>query len=451
MSAPYGIDLGTTNSVIAHLVNGRPQAIAVAGSPIVPSVVLFQRVEGKERVVVGREARNLALLHPAETVRSVKRRMGEEHVYEIGGRRLTPEDVSAEILRALKVGAEQATGEEVRDVVITVPAYFNDAQRRATLRAGELAGLNVLRLLNEPTAASLVYEHSSTTHGPESTPGPEIVLIYDLGGGTFDVSVLEVFDGVREVRATTGNSRLGGDDFDDLLQRYFLDELRVRASCDPREDARAMARLSALAEDTKIKLSSQVEVQVREEFLTTSNGKPVHLDVTVTRRQFEDMVRPLLESTIALAHRAVDDRAQRSAAQPPGVPEHHEHGSNRQLDGEHEHQPAGRRPDPGEPVGAERRAPDEIECADDQRRHGRGGHRPLPLLQHRDLSLRVVLVVLRHPRHAHHRGDVERRDPLQRDHPRDAAGHGETDLRSDIQSTAGGLHGELRTRGAARR
>ena len=195
MSTSFGIDLGTTNSVISRLVDGRPVAIPINGSPIVPSVVLFSG----ERIAVGREARNLELEHPDKTIRSVKRKMGQDFSYELGATRRSPEEVSSEILRALKEGAAAATGIDVKDVVITVPAYFDDAQRRATLKAGELAGLNVLRLLNEPTSASLVYQHvGSADTGAQAQP--EIVLIYDLGGGTFDVSVLEIFEGVREVR-----------------------------------------------------------------------------------------------------------------------------------------------------------------------------------------------------------------------------------------------------------
>ena len=296
----FGVDLGTTNSVISRLTSGRPVAIPIAGSPVLPSVVLF----GKEGVVVGREARNLELEHPERTIRSVKRRMGQPHRYRVDDRELSPEEVSAEVLRALKLGAEAATGETVCDVVITVPAYFDDAQRRATLRAGELAGLNVLRLLNEPTSASLVYDHVGVTAGGEQ---PEVIIVYDLGGGTFDVSVLEVFQGVREVRATTGNTALGGDDFDELLLRHFLDELKRHHALDPRDDPRAMARLRRVAEQTKIALSSDTAVRVREEFLLSHEGKPVHLDLQVTRRQFERMILPLLDTTVALSRKAVEE------------------------------------------------------------------------------------------------------------------------------------------------
>ncbi len=298
MNQCFGIDLGTTNSVISQLVDGRPSPVALGVSPIVPSVVLFDG----DRVVVGREARNLELEYPDRTIRSVKRRMGQAHVYEVGGRRVTPEEVSAEILKALKDGAARATGQEVRDVVITVPAYFDDAQRRATLKAGELAGLNVLRLLNEPTSASLVYENVGASGGADS----ELVMVYDLGGGTFDVSILEVHQGIREVRATAGNTHLGGDDFDELLVRHFLGHLE-RRGIDPRGDGRAMARLRRLAEDVKIRLSADTRVQVKEEFLTLHQRAPVHLELEVTRRELEAMIRPLLESTIELARRAVAD------------------------------------------------------------------------------------------------------------------------------------------------
>ncbi len=302
MSHAFGIDLGTTNSVIAHLVEGRPVAIPIEGSPIVPSVVLY----GEERVVVGRQARNLELQNPERCIRSVKRKMGTTHRYALAGRELTPEQVSADILSALKAGAEKATGIPVRDVVITVPAYFDDAQRRATLEAGERAGLHVLRLLNEPTSASLVYDRVSVQR-EESAPQAEILLVYDLGGGTFDVSVLEVFEGVREVRATTGNTHLGGDDFDDKLLQLFLDELKSTEGVDPREDPRAMARLRRLAEETKIRLSSDISVQVREEFLTHAEGRPIHLELEVRRRTFEALIEPLLESTITLARKALEE------------------------------------------------------------------------------------------------------------------------------------------------
>jgi len=297
--ASVGIDLGTTNSVIARLEGGRPVPIVIDGSPIVPSVVLFDG----ERIVIGKEALNLELLHPERTVRSVKRRMGSDHSFAVGDRMITPEQVSSEILRALKEGAERAMGEPVHDVVITVPAYFDDAQRRATLRAGELAGLHVLRLLNEPTSASLCYEQVGAARAQAS----ENVLVYDLGGGTFDVSILEVFEGVREVRATAGNTRLGGDDFDDALVALFVEELRTRDGVDARDDVRALARLRRAAEQVKIRLSSETRTQAREEFLMTVGERAIHLDLVVTRRQFELRIKKMVESTIALVRKALDD------------------------------------------------------------------------------------------------------------------------------------------------
>jgi molecular chaperone DnaK len=296
----FGIDLGTTNSVISMLSEGRPMPVEVGGSAIVPSVVCF-RDDGS--IVVGREARNLELAFPERTVRSAKRRIGQDFTYDVAGRRVRPEEVSAEVLRALKAGAEAVTGQIVREVVITVPAYFDDAQRRATLRAGELAGLDVLRLLNEPTSAALVFDQVISAAGPD----PEIVMVYDLGGGTFDVSVLEVFGGVREVRSTAGNTHLGGDDFDDKLVSFFLDLLRTRNGAEVRDDPRAMARLRRVAESTKIHLSADTEAAIAEEFIATSANRPVHLQTKVTRRQLEDLIRPLLESTVELARRVVAD------------------------------------------------------------------------------------------------------------------------------------------------
>lgn len=298
-----GIDLGTTNSVVAHLVDGRPIPIAVDGSAIVPSVVHLDEA-GVFRV--GREARNLELSAPERTVRSVKRKMGQDSLLTLGEKTLRPEEISAEILKALKRAAEGALRQAVHDAVITVPAYFDDAQRHATLRAGELAGLNVLRLLNEPTSASLVYDRVASTTSPDAAQS-ELILVYDLGGGTFDVSLLEVFEGVREVRATAGNSALGGDDFDDQVLALFLQDLKAKQGVEPRDDARAMARLRRLAEDTKIRLSADTTTTVREEFLTQVQGRPVHLELTVTRRELEDRIAHLLESTFELTRKVLSD------------------------------------------------------------------------------------------------------------------------------------------------
>jgi molecular chaperone DnaK len=299
MNPCIGIDLGTTNSVVAWLDQSSPRAIPIDGRLTLPSVVSFE----ESRVVVGQQARNLELLQPGRTIRSVKRRMGTSHQYAVGGRLLSPEEVSAEILAALKRGAEQALGESVRDVVITVPAYFDDAQRRATLKAGELAGLNVLRLLNEPTSAALCYDRL----GIDGSAQPELIVVYDLGGGTFDVSVLEVFRGAREVRATLGNPRLGGDDFDDKLTTAFVDQLKREQGVDVREDAQAMARLQRAAEQAKIALSADTRVLLREEFITRASGKNVHFEREVTRRELEAWIDPFIESTLELTRRAIRD------------------------------------------------------------------------------------------------------------------------------------------------
>jgi molecular chaperone DnaK len=297
----FGIDLGTTNSVIAQLVDGVPRAIPVEGDPIMPSVVLYA-ADG--HVLVGREARNLALAQPERVVRSIKRQMGRAATITVGGRELRPEAVSAEILRALARAATSHCGEPVREVVITVPAYFDDAQRRATLEAGKLAGLEVLRLLNEPTAAALVYDHV----GADSST--ELMLVYDLGGGTFDVSLLELLGDIREVRSTSGDTQLGGDDFDALLVEHFA--ARLRDDGVEQLDVATMARLQRAAETTKIALSRALELEVREEFVATRGGKPAHLRCTVTRSEFEAMIADRLDSTIALARAAIEDAHLRS-------------------------------------------------------------------------------------------------------------------------------------------
>ncbi len=306
-SPVIGIDLGTTNSVIAVLEDGAPRAIAIDGHLTMPSVVLYRG----DDVVVGREARNLEYQHAECTISSVKRKMGSEHRYSIAGSEIRPEAVSAEILKALCTGAQRDLGLPVREVVITVPAYFDDAQRRATLTAAERAGLHVLRLVNEPTSASLVYAQIAAQPADTGSPAAddsEYVLIYDLGGGTFDVSVLEVFDGIREVKATAGNSALGGDDFDERLVRRLIDSIDTKQDVDPRSNPRALARLRRVAEETKAALSTAMEVEVREEFLLSgSDGEPIHLHTTVTRTEFEEAIEPLIRTTVALTRQVIDD------------------------------------------------------------------------------------------------------------------------------------------------
>ncbi|MBW8878471.1 MAG: Hsp70 family protein [Acidobacteria bacterium] len=317
----FGIDLGTTNSCLAVMEAGGPRVIAIEGEPIVPSVVGLDRQTG--RFLVGRRARNRQVLEPAWTVRSVKRRMGETARVRLGDRELLPEEVSAEILRYLKEQGEAALGEPVERAVITVPAYFGDAQRRATIRAGELAGLEVVRILNEPTAAALVYDRlvarKVEPQAVEAAPAPagtalavpgrragadvQRVLVYDLGGGTFDVSVVEIGGGINEVRASCGNNQLGGDDFDRLLADHLAAHLRQRTGRDLPEDLRLRARLEDAAERAKIDLSSRPYAQVTEEALVGG----FHLNLEVDRPSFEELIDGLLASTLAEVDRALSE------------------------------------------------------------------------------------------------------------------------------------------------
>ncbi|HEX3554942.1 MAG TPA: Hsp70 family protein [Thermoanaerobaculia bacterium] len=318
----FGIDLGTTNSCLAVMEDGGPRVIAIEGEPIVPSVVGLDRHTG--RFLVGRRARNRQVLEPAWTVRSIKRRMGETARVRLGDRELLPEEVSAEILRYLKEQGEAALGEPVERAVITVPAYFGDAQRRATIRAGELAGLEVVRILNEPTAAALVYDRlvarkvepqavEAVTETPEKIEpavpdrhagaGVQRVLVYDLGGGTFDVSVVEIGGGINEVRASCGNNQLGGDDFDRLLADHLAARLRERTGRDLPQDLRLRARLEEAAERAKVDLSSRPFARVMEEALVGG----FHLDLEVDRQSFETLIDGLLASTLAEVDQALSE------------------------------------------------------------------------------------------------------------------------------------------------
>ena len=288
MDTVVGIDLGTTNSLVAVVRGGRPEVIPVDGSPLLPSVV---GVDAQDRRIVGTAARNQFVAAPDRTVRSIKRQMGRPgYLARLGASEYTPEEISAFILGRLAEAAASGLGETVRRAVITVPAYFTDRQRQATMRAGELAGLEVVRLLHEPTAAALVY-------GLERS-GVSTAMVYDLGGGTFDVSVVEVGDGVTEVRASHGNRELGGDDFDALIVEHLAAEFQRRHRLDLRQDRRAMARIAAAAERAKIALSTAPYVVVREEFLATGGRAPLHLEVELTRRSFERMIEPLLQGTL---------------------------------------------------------------------------------------------------------------------------------------------------------
>ncbi len=312
----FGIDLGTTNSCIAVMEAGGPRVIDIDGEPIVPSVVSRDQKTGL--FLVGRRARNRQVLEPAWTVRSIKRRMGQTEPVTIGDRKMSPEEISAEILRYLKEKGAEALGRPVERAVITVPAYFGDAQRRATLRAGELAGLEVVRILNEPTAAALVYdrlvarkvapraagEESAEPSGAAAHPDIQRILVYDLGGGTFDVSVVEIGGGINEVRASGGDNQLGGDDFDRLLADFLGGQLQQKAGKEelPR-DLRLAARLEDAAERAKVDLSSRPYARVMEEALL---GR-THLDVEVSRDRFEEMIGDLLAGTLAEVERALTE------------------------------------------------------------------------------------------------------------------------------------------------
>ena len=295
-----GIDLGTTNSEVAALVHGQVQVLASDGEQMMPSVA---GLSPDGRLLVGTPARNQYVLYPERTVRSIKRLMGSDQRVAMGEQMYTPPEISAIILRALKARAEAALGAPVSRVVITVPAYFSDAQRQATRDAGQIAGLEVVRILNEPTAAALAY---GADHQGERT-----ILVYDLGGGTFDVSLVQVHNDITEVLASHGNNHLGGDDFDQLLLDFVHTRFVDTGGVDIRADRRAMSRLLHAVEAAKKRLSFEPYARLREEHLAERNGVPVHLDVEVTRGEYEQLIRPLLEGTLDSVHRALSDAGKR--------------------------------------------------------------------------------------------------------------------------------------------
>jgi len=297
MSRAVGIDLGTTNSEVAIVENGRARVLPDAdGDLMLPSCVGF---DNAGKLLVGREALRQYAAAPERTVKSIKRWMGTDHKTVLGDKEYLPHEVSAIILRALKQRAETALGESVTQAVITVPAYFTDAQRQATKTAGEIAGLEVLQIINEPTAASLAYDVRS-----EDT---ERVLVYDLGGGTFDVSVVEITGDVTEVLASHGNNRLGGDDFDRALQLHLQDLFRKEHGVEVPDDAAIQARLLQAAEKAKIDLSAHSFTPVREAFLGNKGNTALHLETEVSRKTFEDLIRPLLTETLEAIDRALSD------------------------------------------------------------------------------------------------------------------------------------------------
>ncbi len=298
MAKVIGIDLGTTNSCVAVMEGGEPVVIPNAeGSRTTPSVVAFQK-DGTR--VVGQVAKNQAVANPDKTVISIKRKMGSDYKVKIDDKAYSPQEISAMILSKLKADAEAYLGSKVTDAVITCPAYFTDAQRQATKDAGKIAGLNVLRIINEPTAAALSY-------GLDKDKENSKVMIYDLGGGTFDVSILEISDGVFEVLATNGNNMLGGDDFDKKLMDYMADEFKKAHGVDLTKDKMAMQRLKEAAEKAKIELSGTMSTTVSLPFISMTAAGPVHLDMEITRQKFEALIADLVEKTAEPMRLAMKD------------------------------------------------------------------------------------------------------------------------------------------------
>ena len=297
MSKIIGIDLGTTNSCVAVMEGGEPVVIAnPEGMRTTPSVVGFSK--NGERLI-GQVAKRQAITNPEGTVASIKREMGSDYKVSIDGKGYTPQEISAMILAKLKADAEAYLGEKVTEAVITVPAYFNDAQRQATKDAGAIAGLNVKRIINEPTAAALAY-------GVDKEQDQKI-MVYDLGGGTFDVSIIEMGDGVQEVLATAGNNRLGGDDFDNRIINWLADEFRRDTGIDLRNDKMAAQRLKEAAEKAKIELSGVMQTSINLPFITVDATGPKHLDMTLTRAKFDELTHDLVEATMGPVRQALAD------------------------------------------------------------------------------------------------------------------------------------------------
>ena len=291
-----GIDLGTTNSEIAIYRDGHPEVLRdEQGHIILPSVVGLTETG---ELLVGEEARNQFLLYPERTVRSIKRRMGSDAKVQLGEREYKPQEISAIILSRLKEIAQARLGRPIRKAVITVPAYFSDTQRQATREAGEIAGLEVARIINEPTAAALVYE--AAQHQGKR------ILVYDLGGGTFDVSVVRIEQGVVEVISSHGNNHLGGDDFDHKIVEHVLEHLKLKHGVDVADRPQAMARILRSAEDAKKQLSDHPYARIAEEYLAEHSGQPVNLDLELSREEYEDMIAPFIEETLGAIHIALE-------------------------------------------------------------------------------------------------------------------------------------------------
>ncbi|MCM8899914.1 Hsp70 family protein [Caldicoprobacter algeriensis] len=298
MSRIIGIDLGTSTSEVAILENGKPKVIPNSkGQIITPSVV---GIDQDGNLLIGQDARDQMLFRPKDTVIEVKRLMGSGQKVSMGGKEYTPQEISSFILKYLKKCAEDYLGEEITRAVITVPAYFTDEQRRATVEAGNLAGLKVERIINEPTAAALAY-------GIDNMENNQYILVYDLGGGTLDVTVLEMFEGVLEVKASSGNNKLGGKDFDERLMDWLMQEFKAQYDIDLSNDVRALARIKEAAEACKIALSTQEEYKIELPFIAEKDGKPVALERVVTRDMFENLIKDLVESTIEPINIALGD------------------------------------------------------------------------------------------------------------------------------------------------
>ena len=297
MAKVIGIDLGTTNSCVAVMEGGEPVVIAnPEGNRTTPSVLAFSKTGER---MVGQVAKRQSVTNPERTISSIKRDMGTDRKVEIDGKKYSPQEISSMILQKLKADAEAYLGETISQAVITVPAYFSDAQRQATKDAGKIAGLEVLRIINEPTAAALAYgldkEHDQK------------IMVYDLGGGTFDVSILEIGDGVFEVLSTNGNNRLGGDDFDQRVIDFLADSFKKESGIDLKNDKMAMQRLKEAAEKAKIELSGVTSSNINLPFITADASGPKHLDVTLSRAKFDEITADLVEKTMGPLRQAMQD------------------------------------------------------------------------------------------------------------------------------------------------
>ncbi|WP_099950733.1 molecular chaperone DnaK [Ezakiella peruensis] len=298
MSKVIGIDLGTTNSCVSFMEGGEPTVITnIEGNRTTPSIVAFTK-DGER--LVGETAKRQAVTNPERTISSIKREMGSDHKINIDGKDYGPEEISAMILQKLKSDAESYLGEPVKEAVITVPAYFTDAQRQATKDAGRIAGLDVKRIINEPTAAALAY-------GMDKEHGQHKIMVYDLGGGTFDVSILELGDGVFEVLATRGNNKLGGDDFDNKLIDYIAEEFKKEHGVDLKADKMSLQRLKEAAEKAKKELSSTMTTNINLPFITATASGPIHLNMDITRAKFNELTHDLVEKTIEPVKECIKD------------------------------------------------------------------------------------------------------------------------------------------------